>query len=137
MTPPGTDSPWKAPLEATTDTCGKRRRTTDKSSNPDILGMLRSDTMTSGSSCFSFNRASNPSSAVATSYPSTARIIAKLLRTLGSSSTTNILCLQAGITPPGEMAIETGFARVGECHFQTLAINAVSPGRYSQCCSKL
>jgi|SRR6266478_2666350 len=39
---------------------GKRRRITDRNSKPDILGMLRSEMITSGRNCLSCKRASKP-----------------------------------------------------------------------------
>jgi hypothetical protein len=70
--------------------CKKRRRTTDRNSNPDILGMFRSEMITSGRNCLSFRRASNPSFAVATSYPSRCSNCPNTSRMHSSSSTTRM-----------------------------------------------
>src|SRR5689334_7378595 len=75
---------------ATTNISGKRRRITERNSNPDICGIFRSETISSGTLVFSCKRASKPSSAVATSYPSTDSVVATIVRILGSSSTMSI-----------------------------------------------
>jgi len=46
---------------ATTNISGKRRRITERNSNPDICGIFRSETMSSGTLVFSCKRASKPS----------------------------------------------------------------------------
>src|SRR5438045_6863542 len=79
---------------ATTSTCGKRRRITERNSNPDICGMFRSETMSSGILVFSCKRASKPSSAVETSYPLFVSNRATVVRILGSSSTTRMRCFE-------------------------------------------
>src|SRR6185437_486211 len=94
MIPPGTASPPYAPLMATTGICGNRRRTTDRNSKPDICGMFRSETMTSGTDRFICNRASKPLLAVATSYPADVSSKPIVFRTLSSSSTSRICYLE-------------------------------------------
>src|SRR5438105_13629136 len=76
-----------APLIAITEIWGKRRRSTERNSNPDILGIFRSERTMSGRVRLSCKRASKPSSAMEVSYPSASRTIARLLRILDSSST--------------------------------------------------
>jgi hypothetical protein len=73
--------------DAITTISGKRRRTTDRNSNPDICGMLRSEMITSEARVPSCRRASNPCSAVRTTYPADLSSIEVLSRILASSST--------------------------------------------------
>ena len=90
----------------------KTRRTTESSSNPDICGILRSEMMTSGIVLLSYKRASKPSCAVLTSYPAALSSIARLSRTLCSSSTTRICAFDVLLMSPasGRSKTPNGFA---------------------------
>src|SRR5947207_3401732 len=78
-----------------TEIWGNRRRTTDRSSKPDIRGMFRSEMMTSGIERLRCKRASKPSSAVATVYPTSVINSLSAARRPGSSSTIRILYFEA------------------------------------------
>jgi hypothetical protein len=55
-----------SPVIAMLAICGNRCRTAANNSNPDILGMRKSETIRSGNDRFSFINASRPSTAVST-----------------------------------------------------------------------
>jgi hypothetical protein len=55
--------PVNEPLMAIVRIAGKRRRITESNSNPDILGMLRSERISLGTSFRISRNAHNPSSA--------------------------------------------------------------------------
>src|SRR3954462_15931482 len=76
---------------AMTGICGNFSRTIFSNSKPDILGMRKSEMIRSGIELESLLRASTPSSAVTTSYPSDSKSSKVLSRTEGSSSTQRIL----------------------------------------------
>src|SRR6185369_448247 len=59
----GTDKPENSPEIAITGIFGKRRRTTERNSNPFMLGIFKSEMMMSGKDCLSAAKPSNPSSA--------------------------------------------------------------------------
>jgi hypothetical protein len=82
--------PLYSPLIAITGICGKRLRTMERSSKPDILGIFRSEMMMSGGARRSSTRAAKPSVAVRTSYPFVSRRLDETSRIDGSSSTTRI-----------------------------------------------
>src|SRR5438270_1314262 len=86
---------------ATTRTCGKRRRRTERNSNPDICGMFRSEMISAGTWLFICNRASKPFSAQEISYPLPASSIATVERILRSSSTIRIRFL--GVVDIGDL----------------------------------
>src|SRR5579859_1793731 len=79
---------------AMTEMLGKRRRTTERNSKPDICGMLRSERTMAGSLRFNCKRASKPLMARVTSYPDAWSNRARLSRTAASSSTTKISCFE-------------------------------------------
>ena len=70
-----------------TGICGKRLRTTSRSSIPDMRGMLRSEIINSRGPARSFPIASRPSSATRTIYPAATKYPEMSFRTRGSSST--------------------------------------------------
>src|SRR5581483_1113525 len=78
---------------AITDIFGNRRRTTERSSKPDICGIFRSEIRIDGSVLLICKSASKPCIAVPTSYPSDRNTMTRVSRTASSSSTTRILCL--------------------------------------------
>src|SRR5947209_937168 len=75
---------------AITEILGKRRRSTERNSNPDMFGMFRSDVIRSGVMPRNCKRASNPSVATLTVYPAVMNNIERLSRMIGSSSTTRM-----------------------------------------------
>ena len=87
VTPSGTCCPQNAPLMAITRTIGNWRRMRGSNSEPDMPGMLRSDSRISGTSSLISTRAAKPSAAHRTRCPSILRISAREVRTNSSSST--------------------------------------------------
>src|SRR5579859_2892901 len=79
---------------AMTEMLGKRRRTTERNSKPDICGMLRSERTMAGSLRFNCKRASKPLMARVTSYPDDWSNMARESRTAASSSTIKISCFE-------------------------------------------
>src|SRR6185312_5513892 len=79
---------------AMTEIPGKRRRTTERNSKPDICGILRSESTMAGSLRFNCKRASKPLMARVTSYPDDWSNRARVSRTAASSSTIRISCFK-------------------------------------------
>jgi hypothetical protein len=66
-----------SPLIAMTGMWGKRRRTTESSSNPFMFGMRKSEIRMSGGDLQSSTRAAKPSAAVLASKPLLSKILAE------------------------------------------------------------